>query len=108
MIGIHPYLRERLRDLRKHGFCVIEHQLIMDDESIWGGHSHDLFNEEVVKHFDGKFFLMDTQPNGDLLIHEPKTQEEMARAIAEARTMANRAIDEAAFDDDGVMKRARH
>ena len=102
---MHPYLRERLRDLRNHGFCIIEKDLIMEDETIWGGHSHDLFNEAVVKHFDGKPFLMEDQPNGDLLIKEPKTQEEWARAIVLINEMINEEITEQAFGEEGALGR---
>lgn len=102
---MHPYLRERLRDLRNHGFCILEHDLIVKEgESIWGGHNVDLFNEAVVKHFDGRPFLMDEQPNGDLLIREPKTHAEVARAIGESANAVNAKINEEAFSADGAYR----
>jgi hypothetical protein len=92
-----------LRDLKNHGFCILEKDLVLEDETIWGGYSHDLFNEKVVEYFDGQPFLMIDQPNGDLLIKKPETPLEMAKAIAEAKNAMNEQIDRQEFGSAGLL-----
>lgn len=85
---MHPYLKERLRDLRTHGFCVLEHQLIIEDETIWGGYAVDDFNAKVYEILDGEVYT-DEKPNGDIIVRKPKDAKEQLELIVDAKNAIN-------------------
>lgn len=96
---MHPYLKERLRDLKRHGWCKLEAELFLD-ESIVHGPVLDEFNEALRAHFNGQPFLVQENDDGDWVVRAPENRLELAQAIGEA---VGEDIDVQAFGGDGQM-----
>lgn len=93
---MHPYLKERIRDLRNHGFCILEKQLIEEDETIWGGYSVDEFNDKAYEILGAEIFF-EERANGDMVVRKPKNAQERLQIMIDAKNALNDQANQAQF-----------
>jgi len=98
---LHPYLKERLRDFKKHKFCVIEQQLVMEDETIWGGYNADHFNELIMKACEPDLPLITENASGDMICRKPRNQQDRLQAMNDA--LGDKELSEEDFHEEGSI-----
>ena len=96
---MHAYLKERARDFRNHGFCIVEHQLCLDYGILREDNIDDFF-AEILAECAPIPPLVRENSNGDMVVKKPATDMELKQAMFDSKPEK---INSADFAEDGVV-----